>query len=112
MKHRWLILALLLATLVGCRSTMVEEINKARSEREEVIVKIAKDYFFIAGGKLEEFPNLFDVHSDWDQRTKQARLVLHSLSKDEDVPPGSLHKMAMYLTLMLSEARMGEQDGN
>jgi len=108
-KYIWLSCTLLVMVLIGCRSTMVDAIEEIRSEREEAVIQIAKKYFIAAGGKLEQYPDLFRQESKWSQRVEQARLVLYNLGQDETVPPSLVHRMTMYFAIMLSEASHGER---
>jgi hypothetical protein len=84
--------------------------EEVRSEREEAVIRDAKEYFLAAGGNLAQYPDLFNPKSDWSKRATQARVVLFNLGKDETVPPSLSLRMAMYFAIMLSEASHGELD--
>ena len=108
MKRHCIFIVLLMLVFSSCRSTIVEEIERARIERESVVIFAAREYFLDAGGYLEEFPELFNPSSDWLIRIDQARAVLVSLGKDETIPPSLIHRITLYLALMLTEASIKE----
>ena len=110
MKYSMVFLTLLfLVPLCSCQS-MDSRMEEIRSEREEAVIRDAKEYFLAAGGKLDQYPGLFDPKKRWSKRAQQARLVLYNLGQDETVPASFSLRMAMYFAIMLSEASHGELD--